>query len=257
MLRKIVAFIVAVILFALPIAVADELVFCDIPWGTHPEGVIEKIRSIGYLPTVYGVGWIESLGCNEDLEPSITYASCAKAGYGCSAINISDDLTVAGHKVSRLSIDCIYGIVDGQVSLREEDAEFVAAEYKLESTDRLAVFKDLKTKLTNLYGEPQTTWHQVSEYSFHSAQCDEIYDAVLWTGDNDTAILLELNWYTTDGKTEYTRKNIYGEDIEDTEIYLFYGKLDIHERLEIIEEYLNGETESEIIKQNASNYDGL
>lgn len=138
------------------------------------------------------------------------------------------EIDVAGY-VADVDIYYMYPIVDGAVLHDETKAEMYMAVYEFsELEDMPAVYEDLKTKLTALYGEGEE-------------RLDKYYDSVYWEDANGNAIWLVID-----------------EDGE--EIRLAYAAGGHIDRLAALEEQLSidaAKAEDEARKENAGNTSGL
>ena len=253
-MKKLLCALLMITLFA-QTAIASEITFRDIPWGSNVDSVLSMLYGSdwqeGYL---ISEAYISPLG-NGFFTEEFGESYCFNGGFEWKDLRDSY-FVVAGHNVAYTSFTFTYGIEDGVLSLAPEDSQLVKAEYTFGVTDKFLVYNDLKTKLTSLYGEPKLLRTEEPSFNFDTyAECTDIRDACLWYGENNTAVLLSMNWKTSDGVTE-EKFGYIGENA----IYLSYAKTDIPDRIDIINECLKQEavrTEQETVSQNTNNTDGL
>lgn len=248
-MKKIICVVLA-ILSLITTAFADEITFRNIPWGSNPNQVSEVLQAAGFSKVYATNGaWITSFGDGDFDEFDINGAD--NAGYDWTDYKTTG-LKVAGHEISYMGLEFLYGIQDEGLLLDIDSARLIRAYYVLKASDKFLVYNDLKTKLSSLYGEPKVL-HR--EQKYWNESYIKINDGLLWSGENDTAVLMSIEWYTYDGVSE-SKQGFLGED----NITLSYGKTDIDEDLEFVEKYWEQEAlrvEQRTVEENVDNVDGL
>lgn len=206
---------------------ADSFLFRNIPWYSAKKDAREILssleeyrnRSDSTMPD-----WFQRWN-NIDGDYTV-----AEAGTYTTYRNVS----VAGYTAS-LNTYYMYPIVDGRLSKNDDDAEFYLAVYEFATlTDMQAVYDDLVTKLTGLYGESSALNNPDNWTKF---------DGRLWKAKDGSQIWLRLYYMYGD----YTLK-------------LTYTAPDSTARLEALEAQITQEKiEAEELErqQNTNNTDGL
>ena len=105
-------------------AIADEILFRDIPWGSNTFHVEKSVRDFagGYdstlddMPTPY---WPE--------DPFDILSAYTSYETGWNVYTYTDELNVAGYPVISVDAFCHYGIKDDVLSRDKNDGEFYQA----------------------------------------------------------------------------------------------------------------------------------
>ena len=250
-MKRIVAFILAALMIS-SAAIADEILFRGLPWGCTPATAIEGLAINGFpKETPTDGASIMSLGQYSDSLDKYGSKWCKNGGCQLSYYFL-DNVKVAGHEVAYSIVYFAYPELDDSIFPYADYAELVQAYYTINATDKFAVYEDLESKLSGLYGTPET-FQDVQGY--FNTNYDTITDISVWQGDNNTAVVLKMEWNTVDGETE-SKQGFLGED----NITLLYSKTDLDERIDKINKYWEDaalQAEKETIANNASNTDGL
>ncbi len=142
-------------------AFADEVTFRGIPWGSNVETLEKALKSDGVF--------ISSMDGFAVPYPALFKISRSKQAFALlqDGVNQSREeigwfttagfitpLKVAGYDVELISAYSFYGLSDGAISTEKKDSVFYAAEYTFDVRDKEAAYRDLKEKLTVLYGDP-------------------------------------------------------------------------------------------------------
>lgn len=212
-------------------AFAAEITFREIPWGSN---VNETLSQLG----LYDIDDVtESVNRNPRQEMVVHSDNIEKIGSkGITSYDVwsevdcgfkavmfwSPEFIVAGHEVSNLELQFLYGVVNNKVSTSKEDAEFVSAKYEFNPDDYIQVYEELLDKLIWLYGEPIIE-ESISNDSYFSQHRRERY--AKWNGSNGIELLLYLRYYVDD-----TSKYQY-------ELSLEYAKTDIDNQVKLINDY--------------------
>lgn len=174
-----------------------EIVFRDIPWGTSylevesqfPEWDLMKFEGDGFK--TYSVDDV-LIGDYEGLNFDYTDINVI-----ASAVN--GEIEVAGYITSSVDLYFSYGIGnDGTVLANDNCSKFYAAKYTYSPEDISFVYNDLKTKLTNLYGEPSDLKTDTEEYyvfdSDGSTSTVNInIEIAHWYGKNNTELAIRCS----------------------------------------------------------------
>lgn len=229
-----------------------EITFRGLPMGSSIEEVRTKLLEDGINPSYFKVDENDTVEgfFSDHYEEKYPYIAVDDGGYGVLITN-TGDLKLAGYELYYLSLEFMYEIVDGIPVKTQENAGLTRAYYSIEAIDQLAVYADLKQKLTNLYGTPVEN----REKTRYSNDDDEIQDLAIWFGANDTAVYLTCEWKTQDGITK-----IPTDYIGDSNVYVYYGKTNTYEAIEQLEKYeerLAYEAEQKLIEDSAEDTTGL
>lgn len=251
-MKRVLAMIVCLVLLGsmAPSALADEILFRGIPWGSSITEVDAALReeqgfSDGlYMSDEYYMRRWDNIESRFDVIHNDMYASgWHGSDYG------DDDTVVAGYKVGRTQVYCAYGIGEEGTILRdEEDSIFYAASYAFDVLDFEATYYDLQAKLNSLYGECEETTYEGEGYyasATYSGRFNSFEMLSVWRGDNDTEVKLYC----------------YVDDIEEIRydecVALFYGKTDFDPHLDALQTAMYNEELAAEIASRSSNTDGL
>lgn len=233
-------------------AFAAEILFRGLPWGCTPATAVEGLVINGFPREIPTDGAnIMSLGQYSNLLDKYGDKWCKNGGCQLSYYSL-DGVKVAGHEISYAIAYFAYPELDDSIFPYADCAELVQAYYTIKPTDKFAVFADLETKLSGLYGMPEKLQ---DVQSYFNTNYDTITDISVWQGDNDTAVVLKVEWNTTDGETE-SKQGFLGED----NVTLLYSKTNLDARIDKINKYWEDaaiQAEKESIANNISNTDGL
>lgn len=245
-MRKILTFLLMFLTIS-SVACAEEITFRGIPWGLNISDTLSKLDlydtekieensniDVHKIVCVYE-SHLEEFGSQRLIE----YSSFENCGYKCTP-RVSTDIVVAGYDVKWLELQFLYGIEDGEVSCDQRNAELYSGKYEFRPDDYVAAYEDLLNKMIWLYGEPVVN-ETVNNDSYLTKHRHERY--ARWNGDNDTAVLLYVKYYTDD-------TNIYRYELS-----IEYAKTDVLDKVDFIERYFEQEARNE--KYNAENTDGL
>lgn len=203
---------------------SETFLFRNIPWYAPKKEVSDTLSSLTMnlnLPNATIPDWFQTW------EHTDSDYTVAKAGAGTGYGNVS----VAGYN-AELIVYYVYPIVDGKLLRNGDEAEFYLAVYEFsDSADMEAVYNDLVTKLTGLYGESSALnkWGR--------------FTGRLWKAKDGSQIWLRI--YNTNG--DYT-------------VQLSYTAPESTSRLEAVEAQITKEKlEAEELERqkNINNTDGL
>ena len=247
-MKKIIC-IVFVLLALSTSAFADEITFRDIQWGTNVKDTLSSLglydsdevtnnsnRNVR-LEMMIHPDTIEKFGSGRTIE----YDRWGDVECGYKGVMFwSPEFIVAGHEISNLELQFLYGISDGAVLTDKNYAEFVSAKYEFNPEDYVAVYEELLDKLIWLYGEPVSE-DFISGDSYLTKSKRERYAE--WNGDNCTSLLL------------YVKYDVDKEKKSTNELSLEYAKTDIEKRVKLIADYFT-QMERDL-KYNSENTSGL
>lgn len=224
----IIAFVIVLVCTACFSACADEILFRNIPWGCTAAEFLQEmnvnLRVIDECKLEYWSKWNFSGWSSSQITDFDTGFHLYR--WGVDDIN----LKVAGYDVLEIEAHFIYGETeDGHLDRRTDAGRFQKVSYTFEFEDVENAYKDLKEKLTKVYGESTV----------------ENESSIIWTGDNNTQV--RLVW-SNDPNNDYHF------------ITIRYGKADMDEELAHVDELARKEqieTEQQNREENSDNTDGL
>ena len=206
---------------------AETYLFRNIPWYAAKKEASEILSSLSEYRNRSNTTLPDWFQRWNNIDGDYTVA---EAG----AYTTYKDVSVAGYKAS-LTAYYVYPIVDGRLLRNDDDAEFYLAVYEFATlTDMEAVYDDLVTKLTGLYGE-STALNNPDNWTKFNGR--------LWKAKDGSQIWLRLY-------------HMYG----DYTLKLSYTAPDSTGRLETVEAQITKEKiEAEELErqQNTNNTDGL
>lgn len=223
-MKKYIAVLLVLVLVSTT-ALADEILFRGIPWGTSVLEFEKQIGcEIGYtelrLPH-----WSSYSPTSSIDKGTYTIGYDVTAGFGDTLFQ------VAGYDLDFIFAYFYYGVEDGKINRNPEASEFYLSEYIFDVEDIEGAYSDLKEKMTSLYGEGTEEKGKTSEYY-----------ATVWDGDNNTAVrLLVRSNYPYDGSS----------------IRLVYGKTDSDEHVKYLEELVQQERIMQERNNRSDSKDGL
>lgn len=223
--------IIAILLFACALitccsAFAEETVagpttilFREIEWGSSLPEVLSK------LPDEIKFGSLDS-DSSYHVEGTMTddgnaYFDGHVVGYTYARSSSLKGIKVAGYELTGLKLR--FAWVPGEDGLIVEDDKNTAlffAEYEIEPKDLDAVYADLTTKLSSIYGEPDSTKTSGSIID---------YQYTIWNGENGTMLVLVSEAYSSGSKNIYIR---YGTTEGNTWLQNAYNALILQETIE-------------------------
>lgn len=259
-MKKLICLLFVLLTVTLP-ALADEIRFRGIPWGSNVQTVISAL------------GWDEELARRNELieqagntiqtdDPLVYYLlsnRVREVGYSVfdnkienencgytynNFYSLKDEMIVAEHSVDTITLEFLYGVEDGNVLEDQTSSEFVKGTYKFMGDD-IGIYEDILDKLIWIYGEPIDFSETIEDYP--SSKIKEV--VATWEGENDTVLLLTLM-----ARGEYSAET-YEYIYSISNLSLEYGKTDIGERISAIVSIM--EKNERDVKYNDINTYGL
>lgn len=157
----------------------EEIVFRGIPWGTSYENATSQVPDVNFVS--YQGESIKTYSVEE-----IVYGFGIRFEYtdiNIKAHNLFGSVCIAGYDTSSVDLFFAYVPVDGSLTKLDRDSALYAASYEFDPIDTKAMAKDLKEKLSAMYGDPSETSHGED---FWGGAVDYTY----WYGANDTLLVL-------------------------------------------------------------------
>lgn len=224
-MKKIISVLLSIcMLVACYSAFAEEangkpILFREIEWGSSLPEVISK------LPTEIKLNNLRP-DSSYHVEDAMTdgqknYFDGHVVGYTYARSSSLEGIKVAGYELSGLRLR--FAWVPDENGLIVEDDNHTAlffAEYEIEPKDLDAVYADLTTKLSSIYGEPVST-------KTSGSIIDYVY--TVWNGGNGTMLALVSEVYSSGSKNIYIR---YGTTEGNTWLQNAYNALILQETME-------------------------
>lgn len=243
-MKRAICLVLVLMVCITPCVLAEEITFRGIPWGSSMAEV-EKALDLEYF---YSYDDASMLKWRSVCEYDYSYAYDHPAGWSASSYG-SDALTVAGYKACP-TIYCAYGLSDdGKVLRGRAESIFYLGGYEFDVVDCDAAYRDIKEKLTGLYGEgvEEVT---VEEGFYYTDSGNGSFDyevrKTTWANSNGTGIKLHAVVSELNDPAIYTNS-----------LSLWYGKTDMDDYLDELQAAIHREmVEAENASRSAS-VDGL
>lgn len=219
-MKKLIALLISAVLIctAIPAFAYDkEILFRNIPWKTSYEECMElgfntshdfaNPKNRGINGTIFS---IYTMACSYGVPlvpPHEFYDGYRKTTFSMSCI-FNDNIVVAGYNVSSIDADFILPSSSKLGVNSHKDGIFYSAQYKFETKnkDTAAMYASLKSKLTDLYGQPSNFTTKTDDHK-----------TAAWYGTNNTCAILSLGYPS------------------DSTLYLCYGLLNVVDMVKDIE----------------------
>jgi len=206
-----------------------EITFRGLPMGSSIQAVKDKLMEDGIDPSEFSIDENEGMDnfFSSSYEEKFKHVITEDGGYSFSIYSVPKDFKVAGYDVAYIWMDFMYKVVDGIPIKDMELAGLTKARYIIEVVDELAVYSDIKEKLTKLYGTPV------------ERKDDDETDMAIWYGTNDTVVYCQ--W-------------------DDDEVRIYYGTTSTYETIKTLinyEKQLAYEAEQKLIEESVDDTTGL
>lgn len=185
-----------------------EILFHEVPWGsdliTGNKSLKEREEidiSLGMMNTPISISFI--LGIRTKFDTRYTDYSGID-NIGGIAIVLNKEMKVAGYNVEDCTLLFAAIEKDGEYILTNEDSALYAARYKIKPIDCETAKEDLKTKISSIYGEPDSTKGIAS-----SENSEEANEYIYWYGANNTVLVLS----SLDGRITISYVWLGGEEL--------------------------------------------
>ncbi len=260
-MKRIIALSIAVLLLISTCACADEVKFRDIPWGASVETLEKALKSDGV--------YISSMDGFAVPYPALFKTSHSKQGFASmqDGVNQSREeigwfttaffmtpLKVGGYEVESISAYSFYGLSDSVVLKEKKDSIFYAAEYTFNVRDKEAAYKDLKEKLSILYGDPIETEDNDVLTSFASETPTKInakmYMAIWNIRADDVSVI--LNMECNDGAEDDINASVWYNCLT-----LSYVKTSYESQIQQVDAVMGGYLDNAEKESAVSDFDGL
>lgn len=195
-MKRIIAMLVAaVVLMTAFSAFAEELpsiTFRGLSFGMTYRAAVENGRAPdGAIPvSVPYIGRIDEIIYRSEYLEGLNLIDPDEKLSSIMLMSYDSGVDVAGYTAYQVDWRFVRPLVDGKISMNDDDAIFYAGWYSIQSPDYRALEKDLTEKLTTLYGEPEGIYDiEISWGVFEKAM-------IVWQGRDDIRIILTTDGYS-------------------------------------------------------------
>lgn len=159
-----------------------EILFMNTAWGTSYSNFKDKHGELG-IWALYGELYktysVDEIVLNDYQGLDFEYTDINIIGC-CS----NGEVEVAGYKTRDVNLYFSYVPVNGILTKKESDSALYGARYEFDTTNLKAMYSDLTTKLSSIYGEPNKTTTDADMWGM-------VYTYTYWYGQNDTMVVLK------------------------------------------------------------------
>ena len=186
-MKKLACLLVVLMLTVSSTALADEILFRDIPWGSNVSDTISKLPEYSNSS---GFDWDTRIDSWNSFLADYNKATNGRV----ISLSYHDEMTVAGYKMQSIDLRFLFSVDENSMICRDEtEMELYGALYRFIVADMEMASSDLIGKLTEVYGAGESG---VNEYGAKT---------ITWHGDMSTGVCLEYSengvfiWY---GRTD-------------------------------------------------------
>ena len=254
-MKRIIISLTCFLIIAMQInAMADEILFREVPWGSNKMTFEEMI---GYR-FWYSDGYIKKWEKQNGGDPVFGYyyePQYEPCSLDAILYLYNEDFKVAGYKVYSMHANFMLTITnDMEVDRKKDNATLYRASYVFDVVNYETAYYGLRDKLNKVYGEysEKTYKNKKKEYSSQNGNYEYSTSDIVaeWYGDNNTAC--RLRCYLVDSP--------YQSDEVWSYLELSYWKTDIENDVAVLQEKIlfeNYKKEQLEWEKNAENIDGL
>ena len=185
-MKRLLTFLLTVLLFVSvqlsAFALDEEIWFRDYPWGISIKDFErqEHILAYAYSNGIPKGNSVENIITGKE---GFLSTEAVKDQDLVKRLILYDYYNVAGYPVNETYLFFTYLPSNGNILNDDENTYLYAAQYSFKTTDRKALYSDLLTKLSSVYGEPNET-----KTSKDAVKHNHTY--AYWYGANDTILVL-------------------------------------------------------------------
>lgn len=253
--------IITILVLISTCAYADEVMFRNIPWGSSAETLEKELKTDG--------AYITSMDGFAIPYPALFKTSHSKQGFASmqDGVNQSREeiawlttaifmtpLKVGGYEVESISAYSFYGLSDGVVLKEKKDSVFYAAEYTFNVRDKEAAYKDLKEKLSILYGDAIEIEDNdvLTSYAFETPKKinAKMYISVWNIRADDVTVI--LNMECNDGPEDDINASVWYNCLT-----LSYVKASYESQIQKVDAVMGGYLDNAEKENAVSDFDGL
>ena len=260
-MKRFIALIVSVLMLVSASACADEVMFRDIPWGSSVETLEKILKSDNVIinssdglavpyPALFKIS--QSKRSFASVQEGVNQ-SREQIGWFTVAYFITP-IKVGGYEVENISAYSVYGLSDGEITKAKQDSSFYAAEYMFNVRDKEAAYKDLKEKLSILYGDATETEDSDVLTSFSSdtpaTMNAKMYTAIWNISKDDVSVI--LNMECNDGAENDINASVWYNSLT-----LSYVKTSYESQIRQVDDIMGSYLDNAEKENAVSDFDGL
>ena len=212
------------------------LSFYGIPWGISRSdfnALMSSMYHSDYKKNYFNNDYCISFGQSDHIDS--VYSN--NIGEGTESFNLNRYYAMGGHAVKHVSAD-FYRYIDSY--LYSVTVSFAPLTENLKKIDINDQYSDLKSKLTQLYGEPYTSSGHFDGYAGNHDWVESV-----WVSTTQTGMILRKEY-------NYSTTTVGFED----NVTLQYGDISTSKTFQIIDQEIEANKE-EAISSIANSFDGL
>lgn len=178
----------------------EEIKFQDFEWGGNYNETAFRIDGLDYPLKFDDGGLTAGQSVDQIINGTGTLYNAQYRIHGCASSGFSNDanIPVAGYTTRALYLYYAFPVENGIILANQDDAKFYCGEYCFATTEPELMIKDLKRKISALYGQ----------YDAEKTKGDLI--SYYWYGANKTVVALVLDNHYDYLYNAYNVKLIYG-----------------------------------------------
>ena len=223
-------------------AYEKEILYNNFEWGISPENIKSQSKNINFISTESSTMW------TWDNIDKISAPTSAKP-YGHIMTDMTTD-SVAGNKVFLTRLFFMYNFSNEKVDYSKDNEKLYMAQYSFQVLDIESAYKDLKQKMTDIYGPgiestDSHNYHSISIIGDSKSGDYTIYEhKTEWHGANNTAVKIVSRTSSDKELGEYN-----------SGLWITYGKTDVDNDLEVLKKLLSSDAvrEENEIRESGGN----
>ncbi len=196
----------------------EEIRFRDFEWGGNYNETALKIDGLDYPLKFDDGGLSAGQSVDQVINKTGTLYNAKYRIHGCASSGFSNDakINVAGYTTREIYLYYAFPVENGVILASQDDARFYCGEYCFVTTEPELMIKDLKEKMSVLYGQcdGEKTKGDLTSYYWYGANktvaalvLDKNYD-YLYSAYN---VKLIYGWYGGDDLLEEAYKTYFSE----------------------------------------------
>lgn len=153
-------------------ALADEILFRDIPWYSNLADTLTQMPEYSDINALDWETRVTIIGEEREFD---------KPNNGIAPMLSFENtpFKVGGYNVGNITLNFVYSVDNGQVLRSEDDWKLIGATYHFSNIDQKTASENLIEKLSSLYGEPVRTSVDTISY-------------ITWYGDSNSLVSLNI-----------------------------------------------------------------
>lgn len=159
-----------------------EILFRDISWGITYSEACDLMPEFDWYTMYFDM--MKTYSVDEIIYGDYEGIDFENSGINMTAIPFyNKEISVAGYTTSNINLYFSFPVINGIMEQDENNSIFYGARYEFEPENTDAMYDDLKTKLSSLYGNP------IKEYN-ETDYLDIETTITVWEGANNTYVSL-------------------------------------------------------------------